>query len=150
MSACDQADLTKINAKEDTDGVVGPVGVQVTGVSLPEDWLPETASFSVAAHRDHESGLWEAIIPAFSIAGQGESLDAAVQNAVELLFDYLSLSARDGLSYWESRRSLPFRAKLPIYAGVAVYAVSQVRERRRQASDRSYLRLPLHRERIAH
>jgi hypothetical protein len=149
MGTCKQADLTSIDRKTDTSGVSGSVGQEVGGISLPEDWLPETAGFALAARRNPESDLWEAVIPAFSIAGQGESLDDAIENAVDLLFDYLALSARDGLSYWEARRPLPIRAKLPIYAGGALYAAATWRERRRR-SDRSYLRLPFHRERVAH
>jgi hypothetical protein len=148
MVGCGEADLTRIGSREDTSDVVGATSEEVASVSLPEDWLPENSSFTLVARRDPKSGLWEAILPSFSIAGQGESLDDAIENAVDLLRDYLALSARDGLSYWDARRPLPVRARLPIYAGIALYvAAAKLRERR---ADRSYLRLPLHRERTAH
>jgi hypothetical protein len=153
----DEADLTKINTETDTSDVVAAVGEHgEVRFDVPDGWLPENEGFLLAANRDPESGLWEAIIPAYSIAGQGESLDAAIENAGELLLDYFVLSARDGLSYWDTYRPLPMRARLLIYAGAVSYiAVRKLRERQRRrrhraGGDHSYFRLPLQRERTAH
>lgn len=129
-------------------GAVASEGV--AGLSLPEGWLPENPTFSLFARRNVETDMWEVVIPGFSIAGQGDDLDNAVENAVDLLIDYLALSANDGISYWDSRRPLPLTARLPIYADVARYVLARSRSKRRRSTDRSYLRLPLHRERIAH
>jgi hypothetical protein len=86
---------------------------------LPKGWVPEDVVLRAFARRN--AGYeWETIVPEFSIAGMGRTLDEAIENAVELLDDYLMLCARDGMSFEASRRPLPVRTMAKLLAEFAV------------------------------
>jgi hypothetical protein len=79
------------------------------GDSLPGDWVPRDTLVEVYAFENGKAHRWEAIIPRFTIAGMGDDADAAIVNALELLEDYLLLSAQEGKSYAESYRGIGWR-----------------------------------------
>lgn len=72
---------------------------------LPEDWVPTGEAVWVLVSADRAT-TWEAVIPAFSIAGMGETAEEAAANAFELLDDYLLLCAREGKTFAESYRPM--------------------------------------------
>jgi hypothetical protein len=74
-----------------------------------DGWLPADAAVQIVARRNSEFGHWEALFPEFSIAGQGSTLELAIDNAMELLHDYLWLCMEEGKSFEESRRGLGWR-----------------------------------------
>jgi hypothetical protein len=74
--------------------------------NLPAGWIPEHAYVHMYGHRRNEDDMWEVLIPEYTVAGQGDSIDAAVRNALELLDDYLVLCVHDGMSFEESRRPI--------------------------------------------
>lgn len=75
---------------------------------VPAGWVPSDVVIRVWAR--HNAGYgWEALIPEFSIAGMGDTLDSSLENAIELLDDYLFLCARDGADFSAARRPLPTR-----------------------------------------
>jgi hypothetical protein len=86
---------------------------------LPAEWMPEDVVVRLWARANAGHG-WETLIPEYSIAGMGNTFDAAIKNAIELLDDYLSLCARDGLSFSEARRPLPRRDMGRLLAEYAV------------------------------
>ena len=83
------------------------------GSALPKGWIPDGASVYVLAHRDAD-GRWESLIPEFTIAGMGDTLEGAALNAIELLDDYLMLCARDGRSFEESYRPAGWSLRLAV------------------------------------
>jgi hypothetical protein len=110
---------------------------------LLHNWVPENANITVAARRT-ESGHWESVVPAFGIAGQGATPRAALDNALDLLFDYFALMARDGKTFEESVRPIPRSTYAAIAAVVLGNHISRRLRRRREV-----FRLPLQ-SRIAH
>lgn len=110
--------------------------------NLPKGWVPDGASVFVVARVD-DDGVWESLVPEFSIAGRGDSADEALINALELLDDFLILCAREGRSFEEARRGVSrstalavVRELLPLVLG------SKVHRRSRPRRDREY-RIPL-------
>lgn len=73
-----------------------------------------TESIPVEVVARPEEDHWSAVILDFSIAGRGDSPRAAIENAVTLLGDYLTVSLRDGLTVQEARRPAPrgYRTKV--------------------------------------
>lgn len=59
---------------------------------------------------------WGAVIPDFTITGQGATPDAAARNAFEGLMLYLEDCARDGLSFEDARRPISWRWRLELRA----------------------------------
>lgn len=108
---------------------------------LPPDWVPADVVIRAFARRNARHG-WETIVPEFSIAGMGNTFDAALENAIELLDDYFVLCARDGIGFAEARRPLPLndmlRLLLEFKAGQVVGKLSFGN------SGRKKLDLPLH------
>ena len=110
--------------------------------NLPDGWAPDGTSVFVVARLDND-GVWESVVPEFSIAGRGGSADDAVGNALELLDDYLMLCARDGKSFEEARRGMSPRSTLPMVAElVGIVTGRKLARRPRQRRDREY-RIPL-------
>jgi len=84
----------------------------------------------------HEDGYFFALSEDFDIVSQGETERDALMQMVEMVCDYLEACARDGRTYAECFRRVPFerRAKLRLRALVApalrrVLADGQLRER---------------------
>lgn len=115
--------------------------------ALPEGWVPADVVLRVWARRNAGYG-WETMIPEFSIAGMGDTLDTALDNALELLDDYLVLCARDGMSFSAARRPLPIREQARL---IAEFTVGRIVGRLGSGhSGRRRLDLPLHSVSIAH
>jgi hypothetical protein len=114
---------------------------------LPSGWVPDDVVVRAWARRNAGYG-WETLIPEFSIAGMGGSLDAAIENAVELLDDYLLLCSRDGMSFAEARRPLPTRDMARLLGEFTVGRV--VGKLSFGNSGRKRLDLPLHHALTAH
>ena len=111
---------------------------------LPEGWLPEGAWVHIFARRAEADTHWESLIPEFSIAGMGESLEDAVQNALELLDDYLVLCARDGMTFAESYRPFGWRNRFTL-AGDALAGLVRfwIGRRARSNKNAQRYRVPL-------
>src|SRR5207245_10219261 len=107
MEKCATTDLTPRVGEEQNPSALNEVEHALppdTVVSqLPDGWVPRDVILRAFARRNPGYG-WETIIPAFSIAGMGKTLDDAIENALELLDDYLVLCARDGMSFEEAER----------------------------------------------
>ena len=108
---------------------------------LPHDWVPADVIVRLFARRNAGYG-WETLIPEFSIAGMGDTLDDAIENAIELLDDYLLLCARDDMNYAASRRPMPVREMARLLGEFAVGRV--VGKLSFGNSGRKRLDLPLH------
>jgi hypothetical protein len=92
--------------------------------SLPEGWVPEGAGVYIFARQDPDDPhQWEAVVPEFSVAGMGDSPEAAAHNAIELLEDYLLVCARDGRSFEECVRPLGRRSRI-LVLGEAIVALT--------------------------
>lgn len=152
MTECATTDLTHEMPREHNSSALSEVEhasppPDVVVSQLPPGWLPHDVVLRAFARRNADYG-WETIIPAFSIAGMGMTLDDAVENAIELLDDYLVLCANEGRSFEASYRPLamPETAKL-----LARFAVGRVVGALGQGqSGRKRLDLPLHRTLTAH
>jgi hypothetical protein len=100
-------DLTGERASVDNPAVP-PQEVAVPEVkvrsNLPVGWIPEGAVVAAMARR-YPDGHWEAVAPEFSIAGMGDSPEAALENALELLDEYLCLVAADGGKFQDAIRA---------------------------------------------
>jgi len=94
--------------------------------------------------------LWEAAVPAFSVASQGESAEAAVASAFELLDDYLLLCAKEGKDFKDCYRPMWHVGEmLELVRDIAQQSLSH-RVRRRfgrlpRPPRRQYFREPLRR-----
>lgn len=69
-----------------------------------QDWRM-TVPILIRRERDHYS----AVITDFTIAGQGNTIDSAADNAIELLGEYLVACAADGMTLEEARRPAGLR-----------------------------------------
>jgi hypothetical protein len=113
---------------------------------LPKGWAPNDVTLRVWARRN-ASSTWETMIPEFSIAGMGDTLDDAIENALELLDDYLVLCQREGKSFAASDRQLPLRAHARLFAE---FTIGRIVGRLGSRGSRRRLDLPLHGVTIAH
>lgn len=143
MRTCETPDLTRdMDQPDNQDSVGSPVATaRAVESQLPEGWVPEDVFVRVWA-RENDGYGWETLIPEFSIAGMGKSVDAALENAIELLDDYLLLCARDGMSFNQARRPLPTREMARLVAGFSLGRV--VRRLGQGRSGRRRLDVPLH------
>jgi hypothetical protein len=73
--------------------------------NVPAGWIPKDQLIFGIARQDPDTG-WEVLLPNFTIAGMGESMDSALVNALELLDDYLVVCAREGMSFEECVRPI--------------------------------------------
>jgi hypothetical protein len=74
-------------------------------MSLPDGWLPASGAVWIKVE-EAAPGHWEAVIPAFTISGMGDTPHDALENAFELLHDYFLLCVRDGKTYGEAFRPM--------------------------------------------
>jgi hypothetical protein len=72
---------------------------------LPAGWLPDDA-LVLAFGGQQEEGLYEVVLPEYTIVGRGETFQAAISEAVELLEDYFQLCAAEGLLFADARRPI--------------------------------------------
>lgn len=79
----------------------------------------------VSRERDH----WTAVIPDFTIAGRGDTADAAAKNAAELLVVYLNACGEDGMSFADARRPAPWSWRARIAFGVTLRHLTGRRRR---------------------
>jgi hypothetical protein len=108
---------------------------------VPAGWVPADVVVRVWAR--HNAGYgWETLIPEFSIAGMGDSLDDALENAIELLDDYFVLCSREGKNYSAARRPLPVRDTARLLGEFAVGRL--VGKMGSGHSNRRKLDLPIH------
>lgn len=59
-----------------------------------------------------EGDHWSAMIPKFTIAGRGDTPKDAIENAVQLLGDYLAECFREGLTLQQAVRPAPLANRL--------------------------------------
>ncbi len=112
-------------------------------LALPQEWLPEGAFVHVFARR-LSSGHWETLLPEFTIAGMGSTLEGAAQNAIELLDDYLLVCARDpGLSFDDSRRPIKRALRWAVLRDIAGALPSLWRNRRQDVKSSVRYKVPL-------
>ena len=119
------------------------MGVQLES-ALPEGWVPDGASVHLVAHRC-DSDDWEAVIPEFTIAGRGASVEDAIRNAIELLDDYLLVCAKDGLTFQQSFRPFGRELRKAMFADFveSVWATWRSKQRPRPPRSRERYKLPL-------
>jgi hypothetical protein len=111
---------------------------------LPVDWLPDDALVMAIARRRASEGLWEVILPEFLIVGRGDSFHAAIDEACDLLEDYLRICASEGRSFDECRRPIAFRWMARLIAHAAASSISRrVPDRRKRTSGSRVLRFPV-------
>ena len=84
-------------------------------LEIPAGWAPESTCITVVAIYDFQHQRWEAFTPAFSVAGQGDTVDEAVEQTLTLLRRYLALCARDGMTFEEARRRIDWRWALAAF-----------------------------------
>ena len=87
--------------------------------SLPNGWLPVSGAVWIKVE-EGSPGHWEAIIPAFTVFGMGDTAAEATQDAIEILHDYFLLCARDGMSFAEAFRPMGPR----VYARIGRLALA--------------------------
>lgn len=75
-----------------------------------------TEHFPVQIVARREDDHWSAVILDFTIAGRGDTPHEAVENAARLLGDYLTVSAREGLTLQEARRPAPLQLRARLRA----------------------------------
>jgi len=110
--------------------------------NLHHGWVPDGASVLVLARLD-DAGIWESLVPEFSIAGRGDSADEALINALELLDDYLLLCAREGQSFEQAQRGLSRGMRFAVIRELASLVLgSRLHRGARPRRDREY-RIPL-------
>ena len=84
---------------------------------------PPLPSLLVRAFTGYQDGWWHAIALDYTIIGRGTSRDAAVENMIELLGDYLELCLRDGVTPTGAERPLPIKWRLELRWRVLVGVV---------------------------
>jgi hypothetical protein len=108
---------------------------------LSEDWIQHDVVLRIWARQNAASSEWETLIPEYSIAGMGDSFDAAIENVLELLEDYLWLCQREGKSFEQCARPMPIREMARL---VGEYAVGRlIGELGRGGAGRRRLDVPL-------
>jgi hypothetical protein len=111
--------------------------------NLPEGWLPQGAAVRALARR-YPDGHWEAVALDFSIAGVGDSPEAALGNVLELLDEYLCMSASQGLTFEEARRPLRPATLLFMFRQFAGLMFRSLLDRPDHDRNREDYRVPLH------
>jgi hypothetical protein len=113
------ADLTDVMSEPKNHGGVPTLTQPRVASRLPAEWVPEGEIVRLWARQNAGYG-WETVIPEFSIAGMGDTLDSAIDNAIELLDDYLLLCEREGKTFAQCRRPLPMRDMARLVAEFSV------------------------------
>lgn len=109
---------------------------------LPAGYIPDDAVIRMVA-RAGDDDFWEALILDFSISGMGDSPRSAVENALEILDDYLYLCNREGKSYHESLRPLDRRMGVPVLLEMIGLLVRSKFTREEVSKREQKYRLPL-------
>ena len=99
---------------------------------LPSGWLPEGEVVDVYLRR--KGRTWVAEAKQFPITTAGETPDAAVDNALRDLYDYLSREAQSGRSYGDARGTKS-SGRLEALVVLLLLLI--------RSSDREVLRVPL-------
>lgn len=109
---------------------------------LPEGWLPEPALVLAIAKPASNGCPWEVLLPEFTVVGRGASFHEAMDEAAEMLEDYLRMCAADGRSFTESRRPIRrgWMAQLVAH-GIGGAVSSRLRDGARRRP--RFLRFPL-------
>lgn len=92
---------------------------------LPETWVPDDAVIFGIGRHHVEDGVWEVVLPHYTIVGRGASFDEAVHQASEELEDYFRLMARSGVPFDDAGRPIGTRWLARILAEAAVAAASR-------------------------
>ena len=92
----------------------------------PSDW-PEAIRISIWLVREQDN--WQALAANFDIVGQGQTEGLALQNLQELVIDYLTSCAEDGMSFAEVQRPIPLGEKLRLEAGRLMNPLRRLRHR---------------------
>ena len=96
----------------------------------------------VLAHRT-DDGHWESLVPEFTIAGMGDTVDAAAVNAFELLSDYLVLCARDGRTFKESYRPAGWSLRRAVFQELFAAFTAPWQSARRRPKSHARYKVPL-------
>jgi hypothetical protein len=107
---------------------------ETTELQIPRGWIPAGTCIDIVAIYDFDRGRWEAFTPAFSVAGEGESVEDAVDQMMTLLLGYFEACARDGMTFEQAHRAMGWR-----WAAAAVRAAARAwlhHRRRRNAVQR--------------
>lgn len=110
---------------------------------IPDGWVPEGTCIDGVVIHDYARDRWEAVLPAFSIAGMGATPDEAADQAMSLLRDYLALCAVEGLTFEQSYRGMGWRWVVAAFGTVA-RAWLHERRRRRAVQRIHRMLLPAH------
>ena len=78
------------------------------------DW-PEAIRISIWLVHEHDH--WQALAADFDIVGQGQTEGLALQNLQELVIDYLSACAEDGMTFAEIQRPIPLKERARLEGG---------------------------------
>jgi len=105
---------------------------------LPAGWIPEGEILTGFVCQRADAHVWEVTLPEWSIVGRGQSFEEASRQAGELLDDYFRMCAAEGVSYQESRRSMPASWYAQAVAEAVTYALLR---RVRRTSERARTRM---------
>lgn len=98
-----------------------------TAEPKPADDWPEVIRVPIWLVR--EQGNWQALAANFDIVGQGQTEGLALQNLQELVVDYLSACAEDGMSFAEVQRPIPLAERLRLELGRLMTPLRRLRHR---------------------
>lgn len=102
---------------------------ETRAMEIPAGWVPDGTYITVVAIFDFQRQRWEAFTPAFSVAGEGDSVDEAVEQTMSLLRNYFALCARDGMTFEDTHRRMGWRWAL---AALRAAARAWLHDRRRR------------------
>jgi hypothetical protein len=91
-----------------------------------DDW-PEVIRVPIWLVREADN--WQALAANFDIVGQGATEGLALENLQELVSDYLSSCAEDGMSFADAQRPIPLKERLRLELGRLLTPLRRLRHR---------------------
>lgn len=116
-------------------GVMAQVAEQPPVPETSSDW-PER--IDVLAFVQREGDHWSALSLEYDVAGMGDSDQAAIDNMLELLADYLNLCRDEGARFADAMRPVPAHVQARLLARAALSML-----RSKFAARRAHVTLPL-------
>lgn len=104
--------------------------------ALPPGW-PEVIVTRVWIGR--EDGYWFALSEDFDVVGQGSSPALAIREMAEMVSDYLTGCAREGIPFEQVRRRVPLKERVKLHARAIISTVKRPLSQEREVSERNYL-----------
>jgi hypothetical protein len=109
----------------------------------PAEWINGNPLVRVWGIFDQESGRWQALLPDFSIGGQGATFEDASAEALELVRDHLRVAYRDGLTFAQAHHRLSRSYVLRLHVGEILRSVTGKLRRQRDGFRHEEMRLAI-------